>query len=314
MTFCLPDFAATLRAGTPIAAADVLAARRWAWSDGGISPAEADGLFELNMLARDASPEWIDFFVEAQTEYVVNRLAPRGYIDEANAAWLIAAVDRDGRVDTAGELELLVKVLETALNAPASLKDYVLRQIEAVVLTGEGPTRRGGDIRPGRVDEAEVVLLRRLIFAPGGDGALVVSAAEAEMLWRLKDATLDAVNAPGWRQLFVQGVGNYLMAYSSYRALERPEAQRLETLMAAPTGGVGSFLSRMLGSILRAGETFSREFAAEAPVPDHDAAVAAEAAITPDEQAWLTRHIDADGRQDPLEEALLAFVAAEAKW
>ena len=68
--------------------------------------------------------------------------APRGYVSEENAAWLIARIDHDGRVDTLSELELLVKVLETALNAPASLKDYALRQIEDAVLSGTGPPAR----------------------------------------------------------------------------------------------------------------------------------------------------------------------------
>ena len=306
MSFSFQDFAGALKAGTPTSAEDVLAARRWAWSDGGISPAEAETIFELNHLTRDASPEWIDFFVEALNEYIVNRQAPRGYVDDANARWLMAQIDRDGRVETAGELELLVKVLESALNAPETLKAYALAQIERVVLTGEGPTRRGGALRPGVIDEAEVALLCRLLFAGGGEGGVTISRDEAELLWRLKEATLGADNAPGWAIFFVQALGNHLMAYSAYRPLARAEAQRLEAFVGDHRSSVGGFLARMFGSIgERAPEKRKdRDYWAEA---------AAEAVVTPAETAWLDQHVKADGALDPLEKALLVFVKDERR-
>ena len=305
MTFSFSALSEALSAGTPISADDVLAARRWAWSDGGISPAEAETIFELNNLNSDPSPDWIDFFVEALTEYVVNRQPPRGYVGEAEAAWLIAQIDRDGRVGTGAELELLVKVLETALAAPETLKSYALRQIETIVLTGEGPTRRGGDLTPGRIDEAEVTLLRRLLFASGGDGTTIITRDEAELLWRLKDATLGKDNAPGWKQLFVQAVGNHLMAYGSYQPLSRPEAARLEAFVADTSTNVLGFLGRMSRSI-------GNSPPPERPKVDHQAGIEASRAITPDEAAWLKQKTDADGSVDALEAALLAFVAEES--
>ena len=307
MTFSFSDLSQALRGGSPISAEDVLAARRWAWSDGGISPAEADTLFEINQMCGDPSPEWVDFFVEAIAEHVVNRVPPRGYVGEAEAAWLIDRIDRDGRVDSGAELELLVKIVETALNVPDALKSYVLRQIETIVLTGEGPTRRGGALTPGRIDEAEVAQLRRLLFAAGGDGATIVTRDEADLLWRLKDATLGADNAPGWKTLFVQAVGNHLMAHGSYRQLDRGEAERLEAFMGDHGSSVLGFLGRMAGSL--AG---GRREPARPAAPDHRAAVAASLAITPGEAAWLKERTEADGALDALEAALLDFVAAES--
>src|SRR6185369_6681389 len=144
------------------------------------------------------------------------------YVDEDAARWLIGEIERDGAVAGPADLALVVKVLETALNCPETLKSWALGQIEAAVLTGEGPTR-SGPIRPNVVDEAEAALLRRIVFAAGGEGACSVGAAEAEMLWRLKDACLAGDNAPGWKTLFVQALGNHLMAYNSYQPLAREE-------------------------------------------------------------------------------------------
>jgi len=47
-------------------------------------------------------------------------------------------------------------------------------------------------------------------------------------------------------------------------------------------------------------------------IVDEDAAIAADRAIDSDEAAWLKAEINADAKLDPLEEALLAFVAEES--
>jgi hypothetical protein len=311
MSFSFSDFEAALKAGARLSADDVLALRRAIWPDGAVSDEEASALFELNRAARDAGPEWAGFFIEAMTEYVVNQRPPRGYVDEAAAKWLIAAIERDGAAAGAVDLALVVKILETALNCPEALKAWALDRIEAAVLTGEGPTR-DGPARPNVIDEAEVALLRRIVFAAGGEGACTVGAEEAELLWRLKDACLDADNAPGWKTLFVQAVGNHLMAYSDYKPLEREEAARLEAF-------VDDHRSSALGFFARMGRTGPAEGvrdllnpAREPNAADHDAAVHAAAAITGAEKTWLDAHVDADHRSDPYEDALLAFIAEES--
>ena len=310
MSFSFSDFSSTLEAGGALSADDVLAIRRAVWPDGVVARAEAETIFELHRAARTAGTEWNDFFVEAITDCVVNGAEPRGYVDEKASAWLIGRLDQGGQAIGPVELELVVRIVEKALNAPAALKSWALARIERCVLTGEGATRRDGDLRPGVVDEAEVKLLRRLVFASGGDGALVVSRDEAEMLWRIKDSTLGADNAPGWPQLFVQAVGNHLMAYSSYRPLERTEAARLEAFMNDRRTSVLGFLGRMGrpdfdGAVRAFG---SEEQGAEA----HDSAVAEAAAVTPTENVWLQFNVARDNRRDELEEALLRFLEEES--
>ena len=297
MSFSFSDFAAALKNGHLLTPDDVLNVRRAVWPDGRVSDAEAGIVFDLNRLIREPSAEWRDFFIEALTDYVVNQKPPRGYVDEANAAWLMAEVDRDGEPVSRLEVELVVKVVERALNCPASLRNWALARIEESVVQGSKT-----------VDAEECKLLRRLVFAPGGEGALVVGQDEAEALWRLKDACLQSANAAEWKTLFVQGVGNHLMAWSSYKPLERDEAARLEAFVADNRSSVASFFARMRGAnpLAEATKLFK-----DAPRIDYDAALAAAEAVTPDEQGWLDGKVEADGARDPYEEALLAFVAAE---
>ena len=310
----LHELAERLKAAGTISAEDTLALRRQMWPDGTIAVDEAELVFALNDSVASTSREWTDFFVEALCEFVVCQQIPRGYVDEAKAEWLVARIARDGKVESLGELELLVKVLEAASNVPDSLRAFALVQIERVVVSGEGPTRDGGSLGAGAISASEVKLLRRIIFAQAGDGALEVTAPEAEFLFRIKDATLGGDNAPEWKTLFVQAVGNHLMAYNSYRPLARETAARLDAFMNDSRVNIGGFLGRV-AQATASGEglkAYRADQEAEKR-PDHDAAVDAAHAVTGDESSWLQGRLDADGALDPLEQALLDFIAEEQR-
>lgn len=332
----LTDLTAALTSRSAITAEDVLALRRLVWGDEAVSRVEADAIMALNTACQVRASEWIDYFVEVMVDYVVHQQQPDGYIDEANAQWLTNWIDRDGRVDSLSELELLVKVLETAQSAPDSLRTYALKQVEAAVLTGEGPTRRtglavqNGGLDASGINATEVELLRRVVFAQGGDGNIIVSQAEADMLFRLKDATLGKNNAPQWADLFVKCVGNHLMAHSTYQPLTRDEQASLDAYVADTHINLWRFARRAFGAPAMVRQAFgkgdlTKEEVAQLVdnrVPDKvlgnalraydDAAEAIDLAITPGEKAWLVARINADGATDALETALLDFIRNES--
>jgi hypothetical protein len=293
----------------PLSAQELRALRAEVWADGSVSAPEAEKLFDMNRTV-DPSAEWTSFFVEAISEFMLSQGEPRGYVTEDEATWLIRHVNCDGRVQTAAELELIVKLLEHADYAPASLRRFALGAIEQTVLTGEGATR-AGDAVAGRIDDAEVALIRRLIFAPAGDGPAKVSAAEAEMLFRLKDATLGANNSPEWKKLFVQGVANHLMAHQSYVPPSPAEERRREApYQARPFGHVLSHLGQDVAS--------PQEFHDAVFGPNQDKAIEkfegevdADAQVNAGEADWLKRLYDSDGKRDELEQALLDFLAED---
>ena len=187
-----------------ISPGEVLALRREAWPDGHISQAEAEAIVALNHQLTSRCREWVEFYVEALGEYVVNQRAPKGYVDAENAAWLMAQLDADGTLGSMAEIELLVRVFECAQNVPVSLKDYAVAQMEHAVLEGTGPTRDGGMLEAGNVNAAEALLLRRAIFAPASERPAAVGRKEAEMLFRLKDG-LPTPTPPLCRQTMVDG-------------------------------------------------------------------------------------------------------------
>lgn len=313
MTMQFRDIAAQAASAGVIGADDILALRQAGWADGRIDPEEAEALFAANERLSEPSPQWSDFFVEALSTFVVNTVEPHGYVDEAMGEELVARIDRDGRVDSLAELELLVKVLEISLSAPAALKTYALKQLEEAVLTGEGPTREGALDAKG-INAVEADLLRRTIFAVGGDRPAAVSKAEAEMLFRLKDAVLYEVNAPEWGKLFVQGVANYLLGFETSDPLSRERAAELERFMDSEGAGIGGFLARMMKSDVEsgAGEAFGSllDMSSSSPGSEADGTDSAPA-MSDAGELWLLEKIDADEELDELEKALLAFIAEE---
>ena len=312
MSMHFRDLAAQAAAAGQISAEEILELRQAGWADGKMDPDEAETLFHANDHLAEPTAEWCDFFVEALSEFVVNTVDPKGYVDPDMGEELVLRIDRDGRVGTLAELELLVRVSEKAISLPGPLKAYALKQIEDAVLNGDGPTRHGSLDAAG-INATECALLRRLIFAPGSDRPAAVGKAEAEMLFRIKDAALYENNAPDWEKLFVQGVANFLLGFGGKEPLPIERAAELEAFMGAEGAGVGSFLARMMKSDVEdsVGQAFGSLLDIAPNAAGIDEQVEEALQLTEAEEVWLLDHIDLDEELDPMEKALLAFIADE---
>lgn len=229
-----------------ITAEDVTMLRREVFADGVVTRGEAEALFALDQTARDKCPEWSPFFIEAVTDYIVRQEKPEGYISRENADWLVRAISRDGTVDSRTELELLVHVLEEAKSSPGRLSAYALEQVANAVIDGKGPLMLGADLVPGLIARAEVDLLRRILYAYGGDGNIAITKAEAEILFRINDRTAAASNDPSWNDLFVKAIANYVMCSAGYEPPTREAALRHETFLEHADPEIGGFFSRMV--------------------------------------------------------------------
>jgi len=302
----LSRHAATDRA---ISDAEIMDLRRSGWGDGKITQAEAEAIFALEQAIEQPTEMWSDFFVEAIRNYVLHGTEPRGYASDAEAEWLIAMVERDGKVCSLTEFELLVQVIEKGLNVPDKLKFYVLEVLEREVLEGVGPTRCGGELSDTHVSAAEARIIRRVIFGSASDRPAAVSRREAEMLFRLKDATLEDANVAEFKKLFVQGVGNYLLGFASESAhLSRDRMLDLEAFVADNKANVGRFMGEMVKS---APNAFGVVFGKKSSAPSREERAAEAGEFSADESDWLDDMTLANGRIDSYDRALIEFIAEE---
>lgn len=304
---------AGLSAKDRITAQDVVMLRREVFADGVVTRGEAEALFALDATATDKCQEWPPFFVEAVTDYIVHQEKPAGYISQDNADWLIQTISRDGMVDGLTELELLVHVLEKARSSPGRLSAYALEQVANAVVDGKGPLMLGGALVPGLIAKAEVDLLRRILYAYGGDGNIAVTRTEAEVLFRINEQTAAGDNDPSWNELFVKAIANFVMCSAGYEAPTREAALRRDSFFEKAEPEIGSFFSRMLsGGLAGIMEAYRSPGDIEAEWESKNRAAEALArraeTIDADEAKWLAERIGTDRPLHDNERALLTLI------
>jgi hypothetical protein len=297
---------------------DVQLLRQIFYEDGIVSAQEAELLFKLNIACPVQHADWPSFFVEAITDYVVFQERPQGYLTSVNAHWLIDQVMHDGKVDSKTELELLVNVLDKARWSPVSLVKFALQQVKRAVIQGDGPLRHGRDIATRSITEGEVDLLRRILYAFGGDGRVAVTRDEADILFDIDEAVADAEPNPAWTDLFVKAVANVMMAASGYSVPSREEALRHEASLRSPEGQtsvLASLLSMVqsnLSSVRDAYQDQTPEERALARLEHQRIEIITNEEITEAEASWLASRIGRDGRLSPSETALIAYLKHES--
>jgi hypothetical protein len=311
---------AAIAARKRITADDVLYLRRSVYQDGMSSRGEVENLFALDGACQDKAPEWAAFLIEAACDYAVHQEKPEGHLSDANASWLQGLIVRDGRVDRATELELMVKVLETARTAPAAFADFVLAQTQSAVCDPHGALASLDANSMMRISREAAAVVRRVLYAMGGHSNVAVTKAEAEMMFNLNDRASQAQNDPEWNELFVKAIANFMMATSGYKVQSREKALAQETFLNAPSAGfassLGGFLSRMVTGSLSDRQDWRDGRSVEGRFAERNAAFDAEAAnaerITLEEAAWLAERINNDGQMGANERALVEFLRAES--
>jgi len=294
-----------------ITADDVLDLRHRVFLKGVVTPDNAAMVFALNdRLEQSADPSWPPFFAEVLTDYLVLQADPRGYISDANADWLIARIGRAGHVETAGELELLVKVLERAQSSPVKLVTFALEQVKSGVIRCQGYVGACHQNELGVVDKTEVELVRRILYAYGGDGNVSITRQEAGILFDINDATDEAKNDPAWADLFVKALANFLLATSGYQVPTREEALRREAWLDEPAAGVGAFMGEMMAGSLNAIWQAVKHGTIDGE-PRHkseSSPAAAEPLASADDARWLAERIGRDHVKRADEVALINFL------
>lgn len=183
-----------------IDADEVKALHKELYDDGIIDQEEADLLFDLNDATSGAAndPTWKKLFVKALSDFVLADEISPGVIDDDEAKYLVSKIEADGVVD-GNEMALLVNIAATGKGAPDSFNAFVLDSIKAAV------------IEDGIIDEAEVKMIRKVIYGAGGAGGEAVDKMEADFLFDLNDATSGNDNHASWKELFVEALGAYVL-------------------------------------------------------------------------------------------------------
>lgn len=291
--------------------ADAEELRRVIYDDGNIAPYEAEKLIALNASCPVQSAQWADLFREALTDFLVNQAEPHGYINQANADWLVSQLAHDGVLRTRRELELVVHMIDRARWSPKSLVSFALAQVSHSVRTGEGPMR--GHDHPATIDDVDVELVRRIIYAFGGDRNVAITRAEADVLCEINDHLDPNALNPKWIDLYVKAMANVLLANAGYSVPPRDVAMRRQEWLEQEEG-VGPL--ELIKSITRLSindvmSEYRRHSVEECTLTrldrEYRELVTGEN-IDIDEAEWLAERLGRDGQLSPAETALLTYI------
>jgi hypothetical protein len=288
---------AAIGASGYVTADEVLFLRRTVFADGVVCAAELVALFELGDRAPKGDSEWLQFFAEVVADFYLREEDPQGYLTPEEFASLQVRVTSNGGHANALERGLLVKLMETATQTPPEMARFTGEQLKQAILNKpDGPV----------VDKNDAMLLRRYLFAAGGDGNVAVTRNEAELLFDINDAVQTAQNNPAWTELFVQGVINHLMAHLGYTAPSREDAFRRNAWARDHSVNVGGFFKRMLSGGLGAiTDAYRQESVQATHNAKRNADVALAAKVTQSEADWLASRIGRDGSFDNNERRLI---------
>lgn len=279
-----------------ISAEEAFQLRQAIFPDGVVSREEAEVLISLEGRVANSDEAWSQAFVEAVVDYVLQAGEYPGHVDENTASWLMARFGDDGARDT--EIEVLLKTLERAESAPASLAAFARKRV-ASWLAG----------RPICAQETEFI--RRALYVAVGAGAVSVTEDEARWLFAIDAESDGRANDSAWTDLFVKGVLNHLMGRRTPAALEQGDMLRREKWFAAQAEGPHG------DSVLTMFEGGLKGFWSRVTTPDdvtrmearYEAIVAEmreDERLTLAEIAWAVGMTREDGKRTANESALLA--------
>ena len=297
---------------------DLLGLRRAFYEDGVVTPSEAELLLSLNSRCEQRPADWPAFFIEAMTDYLVYQERPQGYLTATNAQWLLDRISRDGRVAGKIEFDLLLNVMDKARWVPVSLSTFALGQVKQAVVSGSGPLRQGKSIAACTISDGEVDVLRRILYAFGGDGHVAVTRDEADILFDIDDAISEGEPNPTWTDFFVKAVSNVVMSASGYAVPTREEAMRQEAALAPPemqTSALAFLLAMVrsnLSSVRAAYSDQTPEERALARLEHQRIEIITHEEITEAEAAWLVGRLGRNGRLSPSATALISYLKHES--
>lgn len=298
---------------------DVLRLKSVLHGEQAISADEAEALFAINETCQQQSPDWLPFFLDTLTDYFVAQVEPEGYVSADKAKRLADRIASDGVIARKSELDLLIRILDKSRWSPVSLSRLALEQVKLAVVSGEGPLRPTPGEVGGNIRENEVELIRRILYAFGGERPVAITRAEAEVLFDINDAIADPQSNAAWTDLFVKAVTNVVMSVSGQAVPTREAAMRRDAWLMEAKGEMSplALLSAMVSSSLEAVRATYKEQSSEeralVRLEQQRVEIITNEAIAQVEPAWLCSRIGRDGHLSPNEAALVGYLRRETQ-
>ncbi len=286
---------------------DVLFLRQQVYKDGIVSKTELNSLLGLAERAPEGDLEWAEFFGEVAADYYFREELPHDYITESAFIDLKSHLTRYGETVTPLMLSMVIMLVSKSTASPPAMSEFIIEQIRSAIQERhEDPV----------ITAQDVVLIRNFLFASGGDGNVMITRAEATLLFDLNDMTICSDNHVSWSELFVKAIANHIMGYIGYVAPSREEALAQWEWMQDTNINIAGFFKRMVsGSLSTLQNIYSPSDNQNDKATDNtfDKILKSrlshtEGSASPQDASWLTDRIGRDGIMDDNERAVIAYI------
>lgn len=192
--------ACTIAGKSCLTAQDIAVLRTVALPRGAQCESDIVSLLAINNSCRDKCPEWAGYFTATIADFIVDRLAPRGVLDNAKAGLVQRLFSTSGVIRSAEELLLVLTLIERAPRAPESLVAFALDQLRLAIRTGAGAYAETRAAAQG-VTAADLAYIAQVLSAARGGDDETLSPLAASVLEGIDAVTLAAFNHAGWNDL-----------------------------------------------------------------------------------------------------------------
>jgi len=160
------------------------------------------------------------------------------------------------------------------------------------------------------VSEGDVALLKKVVYASGGNGGFGISKSEAAFLFELDESTKGAGNHDSWQKLFVGAIANHLMTMGAPEPVDREAYKRAQEYLMTDGGIQWEKMELEWKNLPGQLFGFLTEKPRKSQFTDHNRMNEAEK-IDMSEAQWLIDHLNRDGEISVNEKALLTFIKNE---
>ena len=272
---------------------DVHNIRREVMAPEKVTKRHVEALMGLNEHISQPTDAWKALFTDAVSDYMLDFTTSGYVITDENAKWFIEAVKADGKLDAETEFSLLIKLLNRANIVARPLEIYILSTVKGAVLHGTGSWGHSRRLQPAIVGEDDVELMRQILYSVGGEGGIDISPEEAEVIYDIHDATVDAVNHESWSVLFSKMMACFVMAGDRSHQIDEKVAFERDVWLRRNSSDIDwslrSVIQGWVGITTPANDSkLNSHLANDAEQPNLEA-------VTSEEANWLISRVGRDG-------------------
>jgi len=182
---------------------DIHILRKHVFPEGIISAEDALTMFEIQRSSAEKCHEWHTYFVETMTAFIVDYSWPQGSLDDVNGKWLKAMIAPDGVIASAGELDLLIHVIEMSKSVPDYLSALAIDQLRVALEMGRGAYSERRETKRHGISEQDVAHVIRILKGACNHGQLMLTHRENRVLVAIDRLVSAELNHPSWRDMML---------------------------------------------------------------------------------------------------------------